>query len=227
METIKTVDYNGLKFYFYKTPALDDLVAEIFSDNYNVIRSGLEFDRGDVILDIGANEGVFSILMAKLFPLADITAFEPVQSTFYQMVRNVGLNMVSNITEVNKGVGAQNGDRIITVSNSRYSGGSTLFMTPTADTHDEEISVTTLDSILARFNQSGDKVKLLKMDIEGGEYEAIYNSKLFGSTVVNMVAEFHINQRLRAMGYDIDGLARYIRSKGVNLIYYESCNMSE
>ena len=71
-------DFRGHKFYFKETKDAPLLIQEIFADNYGVLAKGIEFRQGDVILDVGANEGLFSILMSKLYPQTRIIALEPV-----------------------------------------------------------------------------------------------------------------------------------------------------
>lgn len=216
--------FAGHQFHFYNTPTLPGLIHEIFSDNYKIIESKFQFNPGDIVLDCGANEGIFSILMAKLFPKITIVALEPVPRTFYQMIRNIGLNGVTNINPINLGVGAKN-DTISMVVSNEYSGGSTACMTPNPDTtYIEKVGVVTLDSILQSYCLSH-PIKLLKMDIEGMEYETLYNFNQWDK-IENFVGELHINWKLQRLGYDIQKLADHIAER-TNLIYYEPCNMAE
>lgn len=214
-------EYRGKKFYFEKTATAEQLVNEIFNDNYKVFEREVEIGDGDVILDLGANEGMFSILMAKLFPTARIIAYEPVQRTFFQMIRNIGLNGVINIEVVNEGVGK--GDGWMNVSNV-HSGGSSCVDTLNPQTcHRVQAILTSIDGIFEKFGL--DRVKLLKIDIEGSEHEALYDCKNL-SRVDNMVAEFHINNNLIGKGYDMKELATWVGSQ-TNLVYYESCRMND
>ena len=87
------LDYKNNHFFFEETPTAPALVNEIFQDNYRIFERGIKFEPGDVVLDIGANEGLFSIMLAKLYPYLRIIAFEPVPRTFFQMIRNIGLNV--------------------------------------------------------------------------------------------------------------------------------------
>lgn len=223
-EEIINHHFAGHTFHFYNTPTLPSLISEIFSDNYKILHNNLTFSRGDTILDIGANEGIFSILMAKLFPKAQIVSVEPVPRTFYQMIRNIGLNGVTNITPVNLGVGAKN-DTVTMIVSNEFSGGSTSLMTYNPETtHKVEVGIVPLDSIFYSYVDNA-YVKLLKMDIEGMEYDALYNSRLL-STVDYFVGELHINRKLSAMGHSIEKLSKYIAER-TNLIYYEPCNMAE
>jgi len=216
-------EFKGNKFYFNSTPQAEVLIGEIFSDNYHVLQKGIEFLPGDVILDIGACEGMFSIMMAKLFPQTRVIALEPVPRTFYHLIRNIGLNGVTNVEAHNIGVGASQGKLMMSVPRDNHSGGSSAVMTFTSAWQTQmEVDVVDLDQVLSWFN----KVKLLKMDIEGMEYDAIYPSKLL-NRVEHFVGEFHINKRLKeVLGRDITELATWIGSK-TDLIYYGPCYMAE
>jgi FkbM family methyltransferase len=216
--------FAGQQFHFYSTPTLPQLIHEIFNDNYHILQKNMIFTRGDIILDCGANEGLFSILMAKLFPQTTVISLEPVPRTFYQMIRNIGLNGVSNINPINLGVAAKNDTIAMTVSNE-YSGGSTACMTFNPDTtYIEKVGVVTLDSIINSYCV-GHPIKLLKMDIEGMEYETLYNFNSWDK-IENFVGEVHTNGRLRRMGYEIPKLVDHIAER-TNLLYYEPCNMAE
>ncbi len=221
------VAYNNIEFKFINTPTAPQLIQEIFSDNYKIFERGLSFQPNDVILDIGANEGIFSILMAKLFPSTRIISLEPVQKTFLTMIRNIGINSVTNVFPYNIGVGGKSNKSEIIYCDKIYSGGSSMVVTPNFQSQDiAHVEVMTLDDI---FNPSKfpfiDRVKLLKIDIEGAEYETLYNSTVL-PRIDNVVAEFHINARLEAMGYDINELATWVGSQS-NLVYFERMRMAD
>lgn len=220
---IVTHEFKGNKFFFNSTPQAEVLIQEIFSDNYRVLEKGIEFLPGDVILDIGACEGMFSVMMAKLFPMVRVVSLEPVPRTFYHLIRNIGLNGATNIEPHNIGVGIGKMKLMMSVPRDNHSGGSSAVMTFTPEWQTQvEVDVASLDEILGQY----DKVKLLKMDIEGLEYDVIYPSKLLGR-VENFVGEFHINQKLKdELGRDIMELATFVGSK-TNLMYYEPCYMAE
>jgi FkbM family methyltransferase len=226
-DDIITVNYNNVEFKFTSTPTAQQLINEIFSDNYKIFSRGLKFLPNDIILDIGANEGMFSILMAKIFPKVKVISFEPVPKTFFTMIRNIGLNGVANIHPYNLGVGGKSNKAEIIYCDKVYSGGSSMVVTPNFETQDiAHVEVVALDDI---FNPSKfpfiDRAKLLKIDIEGAEYETLYNSTIL-PRVDNVVAEFHINTRLEAMGYDINELATWVGSQS-NLVYFERCRMAD
>ena len=73
-----------------------------------------------------------------------------------------------------------------------------------------------------------DKVKLLKIDCEGDEYEILYATNQLHK-VEYIRGEFHLNNRLRQEGHSWDDLATYC----ANIVgyfpkmYYEFVNMSD
>lgn len=51
----------------------------------------------DIVIDIGANMGWYSINIAKTYPLSKVHAFEPIPKTYTFLEQNIKLNQVSNI----------------------------------------------------------------------------------------------------------------------------------
>jgi FkbM family methyltransferase len=215
--------FRNLDFYFQPTPAIQPLINEIFSDNYHILQSGIQFGTGDTILDLGANEGVFSIMMAKLFPKATIYSVEAISSTYKTLLANISLNHCPNIHPLNCGVGGNTGKREFTVCKD-FSGGSSSVM-KTFDKihhHKEVVNILSMQDIFDKLNI--DYCKLLKIDVEGMEHEAILNADL--SCIEHLVGEFHINSLLQSQGYSTSRLVNYIRER-TNLIHYETCQMAE
>jgi FkbM family methyltransferase len=215
-------EFQGHTFYFHHTPTIEALITEIFSDNYHILRSGMKIYDGDVILDLGANEGVFSIMMAKLAPKARIISLEPVARTYKQLIANISMNLPRNITTLNMGIGGFKRTEMITIDNV-HSGGSSVYMTPYDVSHTEPIQITTLDTIFEMFHI--DLCKILKIDVEGMEHETLLQTTML-PRVDHVVAEIHINKRLQAMGHSVEKLVNHIQSK-TNLLHYEQCYMSE
>jgi methylase of polypeptide subunit release factors len=104
----KHFTYNGADFVFYDVSptsvTVDTVLREVGSGDYRL--DELKFENGDVIVDVGANVGVISILLAKMNPGAKIYAFEPVPRTYRTLMKNIAANKVTNITAVNKALTA-------------------------------------------------------------------------------------------------------------------------
>jgi FkbM family methyltransferase len=221
-EQLIDVNYKGEKFQFLSTPQAPALIQEIFQDNYKVFEREIDIEHGDTILDIGACEGMFSVMMGRMFPEVRVLAFEPVARTFQKLVRNIELNGVTNVEPFNFGVGPSAGKMEFSIGQGDHSGGSSGVMTFDPLLHDKTtVDIKTLDDILEQLHS----VKLMKMDVEGMEYEAIYPSR-FLEKVENVVMEIHTNKKLQAKLFSINELATYVGSK-TNLVFYQPCYMAE
>jgi FkbM family methyltransferase len=223
LNNLVTVNFQSRNFYFHRTPTAQLLVDEIFSDNYHIFRSHLQFIPGDIIIDLGANEGMFSIMMAKIFPSVRIIAVEPVSRTYKQLLDNISLNHIENIFTIPVGIGSKYESREIIISKEMSGGSSTLINFKESDHIKENIRIVTLEEIFGEYEIK--KCKLLKIDIEGMEHEVLWNTTVL-PMVENLVGEFHINDRLQKEKCSIGLLVDHVKSK-TNLIHYEYCRMAD
>lgn len=209
-------------FHFQTTHDAPALIQEIFSDNYHILQSNLEFSPGDIILDLGANEGMFSCMMAALFPQTRILSFEPVSRTFETLRKNTA--PYSNIEIFNIGVGGPGHESATINISKECSGGSSSVCTfVPSDMIQETISLTSLDAIFMLHNIA--HCRLLKIDVEGMEYEILYGTDVL-SLVDYVVAEFHVNNRIQYMSYRPDALANWVGNQ-TKLLHVELCKMCE
>jgi len=213
--------YNKEFNFIEKRPSID----EIFNDNYKVIEKGVKFEPNDIIIDIGANIGAFSILLAKLYSFITVYAIEPVAETFIKLCQNIQINNLTNIIPIN--ITITGGEKI---SHIIYAppdpGGASSFVTEINNLELKEIYVggITLDDLLIHFNIT--KCKLLKIDCEGAEYNILYNSTLL-NRIIYLVGEFHDNDLLRNNGYYPDKLADYCSKFVKRVLFFEYCKMHE
>jgi FkbM family methyltransferase len=152
----------------------------------------INFEDGDIVLDIGAQVGVVSIYLAKKHPGIKVYAFEPVTVNYRRLLRNIEANGVTNIIAVNKAV---TGDgRTVTIYGDleTNSGGSSIYGPVVgADTH--EAPSVTLAQILNEYGIG--RARLLKLDCEGAEYEIIGDGALLERVDI-VRGELHQNNLL-------------------------------
>lgn len=114
---------------------------------------------GDV-LDIGANFGAFTMLVARSCPAATVHAFEPVPGTFEHFVRNMAANDLYSVIPNNVAVGLEPGMMSFTDTADPAVNRKALDGDPCTI----DVPVTSIDEYAKDMN-----VALAKIDVEGME----------------------------------------------------------
>jgi FkbM family methyltransferase len=161
-----------------------------------------EMPSNAVIVDLGASVGVFSVYATATARNVRIYAYEPMPASYRLVEENIRLNgREEAVSAFNYAVGGEAGDRELFV------GGTDFFfptlLGPEGNKQAEHITVhcTTLAEIL---DSNGlERVDLLKMDIEGAEYEFLYSAP---ASCFERVAE------IRMEYHDLDGEKRNVAS---------------
>ena len=63
-----------------------------------------EINQSDIIIDVGAHIGLFSLLVSQFCKIGKIFSFEPIRENFDLLVSNLELNRIQNIFPFNVGV---------------------------------------------------------------------------------------------------------------------------
>ena len=112
----------------------------------------------------------------------------------------------------------------ISIGRNDYSGGSSSIMTFDDRYHIRvECDVMGLDEMWGEFGL--DRVRLIKIDCEGAEYDILYNTHHL-TNVDYLTGEFHMNEKLSYRGFRMDGLANWVGNR-TQVICIEACKMSE
>jgi len=91
-QSIQAIDTPGGQIRFYApSPLLLSRADSLLSKEPDTIKWIDGFEDGDVLWDIGANVGVFS-LYAAIAKVSSVIAFEPLAANFHVLSRNVQLN---------------------------------------------------------------------------------------------------------------------------------------
>lgn len=165
-----------------------------------------------VFIDIGANQGEFSLFAAKRLPNGQIFAFEPSADMATRLQRNIEANGFSNIHVVPLALSSESGQKTLYVSRQPFYDGSvheglgTLYASESRDQVVQQVSVTTLDDYI-RENRVH-RVDVIKIDIEGGEFDALKGAEgtirehqpviLMEANKSNLVAAQHSLEELLA-----------------------------
>lgn len=130
---------------------------------------------GRTCVDIGANEGWFSVLAAGLTGEADrVVAVEPQARLQPVLAANFALNGLDRIRLEAAAVSDRKGEASFFLAPDTNTGASALSCCTRYRLPSQRVRTCTLAELLDKHNL--DKVDLLKMDIEGHEHEAILGS---------------------------------------------------
>jgi FkbM family methyltransferase len=119
----------------------------------------------EVVFDVGAHVGIWSLLAARHNPAARIHAFEPSPAAVDRLRGHVTLNDAGRVVVNPVAVGAENGDRAFFAGPANT--GASSFYPRSNDQMETRVPVVTLDSYVER--ERIERVDLIKVDVEGAE----------------------------------------------------------
>jgi len=145
--------------------------------------------KGDVVVDIGANIGYYTLLFAKLVgEQGKVFAFEPESNNFALLQKNLKINGYENVIIIKKAVSDISGKRKLYLNEKNLGQHTTI--APTNNGHAVEVDSIRLDDF---FEKSQQKIDFIKIDIEGGEINALKGmSKILKSfRDITLMSEFN------------------------------------
>ncbi len=148
-----------------------------------------EIKENDVVVDIGAHIGFFSIFASTLARNGKVFSFEPMPENFMLLSENIAMNNIRNIAAFNQAVGAKDGKQEIFLS-EHNTGGHSFFHTKKNSEKTITVPVVSLKSFMKSHNLNA--IDFLKMDCEGAEYQILFNlSRETLQKIKKISMEFH------------------------------------
>src|SRR3989338_2423662 len=167
----------------------------------------IDIKENDMVIDVGANIGAFTILAAKNAINGNVFSFEPEKSNFKQLQKNVRLNKLKNVVVHNLGVNKSKGTAQLFVSNNNEAGHS-LCNSETNET--QTIHCMTLVDIFDKYNINN--IDVLKLDIDGAEYDVLFSTPVKTLRKIDkIILEFHDNIDLK---YNYKELISFLENAG-------------
>jgi len=167
----KRVTYRGVNFLCRRSNGYEEqLIDDCYNEDAVITRmiADLKGNEG-VFLDIGANIGVFSLVIGKALGL-QVLAFEPEPINFMKLKRNVTLNPEVHVEPLNVACGDRDGvvlDFTIPFGKNRGHPFVGKFPNPPLFAWETSVPCMTADSILKQRQIS--RVSGFKIDVEGFE----------------------------------------------------------
>ena len=195
-----------IKFIFKSCSSELYSSKEIFIDKMYEQFPGFELKNQNVVLDIGANIGLYSLWASKNNGRCSIYSFEPNPDTYSRLERNIKLNDFNNIFPYQLAVASQTGlSHFRKCQNTWVSG---ITSSEAKDTI--EVKTISLDEFVN--DNSIDLVDLIKIDVEGSEFSVLKGSINTLKITRRVILEYHSKELQR-------NCLCFLRTNGFEVVY--------
>lgn len=187
---------NGMTFNFIASSAFSTIETyiEIFLKNNHFLCPEFIPKNDQLILDIGANQGYYSLKVKSYAPNCKIIAFEPNPLMYDALLKNIKSNNVQMFESENVAIADKDGFiNLEIVPQIGAIGGKSIKIPERKWMKDEFIrninaKTLALDTVFNKYKI--DKVDILKIDVEGMEVEILSNCHNLDK-VERLVIEYH------------------------------------
>lgn len=178
----------GVTYFMGIDAAETPVFGEIYDDrDYDRLPDFIPRE-GWIVLDVGANAGIFAVQQANRG--ARVYAFEPNPHSYRRLTKTAAANgLDGQITSVNSAVGAEAGRGALVVPHGWTSNGMVVSGAGPAEAGAVSVPVDTLDHLVSTL--ALDHVDLLKIDTEGAELDVLRGGERALTTVARIVLEYH------------------------------------
>lgn len=180
-----------------------------------------EIESGDVVVDVGANVGYYTLIAAKrVGSSGKVYAFEPDPDAFALLRANIELNALTNVVAINKALAAEPGRLELFRSNTNR--GDHRLYDPGDGRTAVSVEVTTLDAALADVRG----IDLIKVDTQGAECSILAGgtSLLDRERDAGIIMEY-TPKYIRAFGQDPPACLRQLSERG--FVFYDILEFAE
>ena len=180
----------------------------------------------NVVFDIGANTGIYSLITKTINPNSKVYAFEPVARVFKKLEENNALNNF-DINSIEKAVSNSNGAAIIYDTRTDHILSVTVnknLASPETEVIETKIETVTLNSFIKEENIT--KIDLIKIDVETHEPEVLegFSDYLFKfkPTILIEILNNEVGEKIenivKGMGYLFFNIDENIVGGGVRQV---------
>ena len=209
LTNIYSIDHSLKFFTFRKFFKLPNTFNE-YLRNLKKFFSDFAIKENDIVFDIGAHHGIFTINAANLG--ANVHSFEPNPMSFKILEKNISANSLGHKTYIsNYAVSDLNNEIIEFDTGIRSTAGSIETLRNSSLRSGQKISVKTLNLQTYIEQRKLDEIKLVKMDCEGAEY------KILSDIIDKLSFEYMIIEAHRTTKNSPDDLIKILKGKGFTI----------
>ena len=185
---LNNLHFNNQDFKVYTRSQADkSIIKEIFElREYKEVEAIIKSAK-DPIIDGGAQAGFFSLYCRALNPDVKILAIEPDENNLELLNQHLEINKIKNVEVIPAALAGQRGLRDFFISSDSHNHSLFKVLVPKINKN-SKVKTYSLDDLLKE--QGIKEVALLKLDIEGAEYEVLGNFQDW-KKIKNIVLEYH------------------------------------
>jgi FkbM family methyltransferase len=199
---------NGTKYSVRGGTCDRGIINEIWIEK-NYTPDGFSLEKNDVVVDVGAQIGIFTIYASSKAIMGKVYSFEPMPDNYKMLNENIKLNKAKNVVPLNKALSDKNGKETMFLDDLNTGGHSLVNTGKTWSKHKININSISFDAFVKQYKIK--KIDFLKMDCEGSEYNIFFGaSKSTLSKISKISMEYHNLDKKR----NVDTLRKYLERNG-------------
>jgi len=165
-----SIEYEGFQLFLDSEDSINLAMTDKEYEFYELSLFKEELNEGNVVLDIGANIGLYTLVASKIVNDSGfVFSFEPDPKSFANLKHNIEGNIIQNVVLINKAVSNTTGSAHLVCSTSNIMR-VLNYLTSNKSSSEETIDIKTI-SLDDFFKTRSQKVDVIKIDVEGWEFE--------------------------------------------------------
>lgn len=192
----------------------ESVVAEIFKWREYKIADEVISKSKVLIVDVGAHRGFFTIYCRSLNSQVPVIAVEPEIQNIKALKKHLLVNNITNVEIIEAGLAATSGERWLKRSSDSHNHVLALREEELKSIEKVMVKTLTLESVAKDYSE----ISLLKMDIEGGEYEIFESmNDMVYEKIRSIIMEYH---NIKERNYQI--IEKLLREHGFGVQIFPS-----
>lgn len=182
-----------------------------------------EIKKGDVVIDIGANIGYYTLIFAKLVgDTGKVFAFEPDPTNFELLRKNIEVNGYKNVTLKQKALSDKEG-KVVLALIKQNTASHHISSEQQAPKNSIQVDTITADDYFKNFEH---KIDFIKMDVEGAEIKVLngMTNLLKNNVDLKMMVEYNPDA-IRNMGLEPASYLELLITNGFRIMDIDRKNM--
>jgi FkbM family methyltransferase len=151
---------------------------------------------GDVVWDVGASYGTYSLFVGKKFSSLKVFAYEPEQKIFKLLNKNLHLNGIGNVISMNHALGDIDGPAFLYTSSSANIGTHSMVQRSDYPVSEKGVSVEIRKGDTIVTTGKVNSPTIVKIDVEGAEFNVLKGMKKTLSNPKLRVVQIEIHPKI-------------------------------